>query len=1234
MATHQKPSSNGGGKGTPARVKPRDVRPRPNKLNSPESRKNSEAGHDDIEEEPDEEMVSQPLTARERKYLLAVERGNLATVKRFVEGGAADDEDLKKPGDQQQPSGEEPQENEPVNIDCTDPLGRSALVIAIENENIELLYYLLDIGVKPKDSLLHAIEEQYVEAVEILLDFEEATHKPGELYSWEKVDDKEASWTPDVTPLILAAHKNNYEILKILLDRGATLPMPHDVKCSCDECDCSSKTDSLRHSRSRINAYTALASPSLIALSSRDPLLTAFELSWELRRLSRVENEFQQEYTDLRRQVQKFAVDLLDHTRTSKELEIMLNYNPEDVFEREEEQHGGKMGLERLKLAIDYRQKEFVAHANVQQLLTSLWYDGMPGFRRKAMIAQGFEIMKIGATFPLFCFNYLLAPHSATGSKLKQPFIKFIVNSSSYMFFLFLLVIVSQRVENMAIRLLGTQGMVQRLAEWEKQDRGALPSYVESLIMFYVLGFVWAEVKQLWDAGGMLSYAQDMWNFVDFAMNFLYCAWIGLRVVSWFVVQRELAYGYDPYIPREKWDAWDPMLLSEGVFGAATIFSILRLVHIFSVNHHLGPLQISLGRMIYDIMKFFFFYILVIFAFGCGMNQLLWYYADIDRENCYKGGHLPDRGNADHSCDVWRRFANPFETSQSLFWASFGLIDLNNFELTGIKSFTRFWAMLMFGSYSTINVVVLLNLLIAMMSNSFSEIVKADVEWKFARSKLWISYFEDGGTVPPPFNVIPSPKSIRALFGCGGAPKKRESFRKKKRGEKEREHNQRINDDTEVTEDDVNEIKQEVSSFKYQLFDLMRQNNWKMDGVDKGEGGLGRRERTKERRLLKGFNIGLVEGVNFEVVADRGSSNALAKIIMKVTKRGSSKRNWNEIVAANAPKVVDQIGQRAEYQRRRTTRRGGSKLRRETVLPTSRGWRRVAAVAREGGFRGGRLNSFVIRRVHIPQRVETERRQSIAHEGWAKVGKLSDVGAFKRYDSEILRHNRTMQASAANKEPEAITASTASVGSDMKDTTKTTTTTTTTSSSSAPPSAAAAAGSSSSSVAMELMTRHDSQRSGILKSAAVVVDDASPSKQSVGSVKKRISFGRARHQHQQQQSLPPIAPSPVPPARAAAATPSADPSSSSSSSTAACVIEPEPTTTTTRDVQIEIEASPGSWPGDDEGQPESVPMMQAAAGPSSSSSTITTKGSSAADKEKKQATSPEARWKARDDAWL
>lgn len=48
--------------------------------------------------------------------------------------------------------------------------------------------------------------------------------------SWQKVDINTAMFTADITPLILAAHRNNYEILKVLLDRGATVPMPHDIK--------------------------------------------------------------------------------------------------------------------------------------------------------------------------------------------------------------------------------------------------------------------------------------------------------------------------------------------------------------------------------------------------------------------------------------------------------------------------------------------------------------------------------------------------------------------------------------------------------------------------------------------------------------------------------------------------------------------------------------------------------------------------------------------------------------------------------------------------------------------------------------------------------------------------------------------------------------------------------------------------------------------------------------------
>ena len=71
-------------------------------------------------------------------------------------------------------------ENGSINIDCVDPLGRTALLMAIDNENLEMVEVLLENKVETKDALLHAINEEFVEAVEVLLDHEESIHQEGE----------------------------------------------------------------------------------------------------------------------------------------------------------------------------------------------------------------------------------------------------------------------------------------------------------------------------------------------------------------------------------------------------------------------------------------------------------------------------------------------------------------------------------------------------------------------------------------------------------------------------------------------------------------------------------------------------------------------------------------------------------------------------------------------------------------------------------------------------------------------------------------------------------------------------------------------------------------------------------------------------------------------------------------------------------------------------------------------
>ena len=177
-----------------------------------------------------------------------------------------------------------------------------------------------------------------------------------------------------------------------------------------------------------------------------------------------------------------------------------------------------KLNLGRLKLAIVYEQKQFVSHPHCQQLLTTIWYDRLPGWRRQHVLIKAATCLGLVSALPLLAIIYLTFPGSRPGKLLRSPFMKFLNHSASFAMYLVLLLVAS--------------------TDWgggdkrRHQIRGPEPDAVELLILWWVLGFVWGEMKQIWEEG-FQQYVREWWNWLDFIMLALYLATLALRLAAW-----------------------------------------------------------------------------------------------------------------------------------------------------------------------------------------------------------------------------------------------------------------------------------------------------------------------------------------------------------------------------------------------------------------------------------------------------------------------------------------------------------------------------------------------------------------------------------------------------------------------------------------------------------------------------------------------------------------------------
>ncbi|XP_053169156.1 short transient receptor potential channel 6 isoform X2 [Hemicordylus capensis] len=681
------------------------------------------------------------LSIEEERFLEAAEYGNIPVIRKMLE------------------------ECTSLNVNCVDYMGQNALQLAVANEHLEITELLLkkENLSRVGDALLLAISKGYVRIVEAILShpaFAEGKRlatspsqselQHDDFYAY---DEDGTRFSHDVTPIILAAHCHEYEIVHTLLRKGARIERPHDYFCKCSECNKKQKNDSFSHSRSRINAYKGLASPAYLSLSSEDPVMTALELSNELAVLANIEKEFKNDYKKLSMQCKDFVVGLLDLCRNTEEVEAILNG---DV----ELNHGehGRPSLSRLKLAIKYEVKKFVAHPNCQQQLLSIWYENLSGLRQQTMAVKFLVVLAVAVGLPFLSVAYWIAPCSKLGRIMRGPFMKFVAHAASFTIFLGLLVM------NAADRFNGTKLLPnESRTDGTKQlfrMKTSCFSWMELLIISWVIGMIWSECKEIWSQGPK-EYLFELWNMLDFGMLAIFAASFIARFMAFWHASRAqnlvdasvnveglstttLHPSIKYYtLARIHWDPSDPQIISEGLYAIAVVLSFSRIAYILPANESFGPLQISLGRTVKDIFKFMVIFIMVFVAFMIGMFNLYSYYMGAKQNEA---------------------FTTVEESFKTLFWAIFGLSEVKSVVINYKHKFIENIGYVLYGVYNVTMVIVLLNMLIAMINSSFQEIEDdADVEWKFARAKLWFSYFEEGRTLPVPFNLVPSPKSLLYL---------------------------------------------------------------------------------------------------------------------------------------------------------------------------------------------------------------------------------------------------------------------------------------------------------------------------------------------------------------------------------------------------------------------------------------------------------------------------------------
>jgi hypothetical protein len=277
------------------------------------------------------------------------------------------------------------------------------------------------------------------------------------------------------------------------------------------------------------------------------------------------------------------------------------------------------------------------------------------------------------------------------------PIIKFICRLISHVYLLMLFILTT-------------------VLPWGFSYNNLLPNVFEWMLLVWVIGLLLSELTSTRERRGL--------------------GWIpSIVVVMTFVgvIIHLIAIAYDKEHRKNLVFARNQIL----AFGM--VMCVVQLLQFLSIHRLFGPWSVIIGHLVVDVLRFLVIMLMFVLGFALQLAAV------------FKPLQETEGGYSLINVDI-----GIVSIAEMLFFALFGLTSQKDVKHNeGVyPGATIGIAKAVFGVYNVLCMIVLINLLIAMMSDTYQRIQeRSDIEWKFGRAKL-IRTMEVEVSQPSPINIF------------------------------------------------------------------------------------------------------------------------------------------------------------------------------------------------------------------------------------------------------------------------------------------------------------------------------------------------------------------------------------------------------------------------------------------------------------------------------------------------